>query len=426
MVDEFGRKISDELFQPTKATRLSVVPQYIERSAKPLAQPYPEAYITEGVKMSKSMMEELKREGAQVLFRGKGNAAINNLDRAIRAEDLSVATMKILEPNLIGCGASSMNQLRVVGKSRMCSCLAQEVLHPDQPKLLMVWSMGDLLNIGMSAPEGKLIPFLFSAYLPLVFMMNHQNLRPPTRHLIVTLNHSAYTLVQCYSTLVGVPDQLQTIERRRMCEADRRAHMMAEIYDVASKFHLKYKDVFDRMQMGWGKKAFCRTLRVHHDPATGGCRPWLESKVAYRKMTKVQHKEVDKQLVRYEVPRALREVFCQGEKKTQPEGTCTDLPHDMQEMRKRIWKKREEEADRRRDVELKQRMKFKGGVIRANLANEIERTVYPLGFVRRPVISTQEDDVAWEPVSTAATATSATTSGASTSEQRAGGAATSG
>ena len=95
MVDEFGRKTSDELFQPTKATPLSVVPQYIERSAKPLAEPYPEAYITEGVKMSKSMMEELKRGGAQVLFRGKGNAAINNLDRAIRAEDLNVAKMNI-------------------------------------------------------------------------------------------------------------------------------------------------------------------------------------------------------------------------------------------------------------------------------------------------------------------------------------------
>ena len=186
MVEEAGRKISDELFQPTKATRLSVVPQYIERSAKPLAEPYPEAYVAAGVKMSNSMMEELKRGGAQVLFRGKGNAAINNLDRAIRAENLNVATMNILEPNLVGCGASSMNQLRVAGKSRMCSCLAHEVLHPDRPKLLMIWSMEDLLNIGMPAPEGTVIPFLLSAYLPLVFIMNHQNLRPPTRHLIVT------------------------------------------------------------------------------------------------------------------------------------------------------------------------------------------------------------------------------------------------
>ena len=35
IVDEAGRKVSDELFHPTKATRLSVVPQYIERSVKP-------------------------------------------------------------------------------------------------------------------------------------------------------------------------------------------------------------------------------------------------------------------------------------------------------------------------------------------------------------------------------------------------------
>ncbi len=283
----------------------------------------------------------------------------------------------------------------------------------------MVWSMTDLLNIGMPAPNDKVIPFLLSAYLPLVFMMNHQNMRPPTRHLIVTLNHFAYTLVQCNSTLVGVPDPLQTMERRRMCEADRRAHMMAEIYDVASKFHLKYKDVFDRIQMDWGKKALRRILRVHHDPATGGCRPWLESKDAYREMTKVQHKEIIKQLVRHQVPRVLHEVFCQGENKTQPESTCADLPHDMQEMRKKTWKRREEEANRRRDAELKQRMKFKDGVIRANLANGFELTVYPFGFVRRPVISTQEDDVAWEPVSAAATATTS----ASASEQRAGGAA---
>ena len=73
IVDEAGSKVSDELFRPTKATRLSVVPQYIEKSAKPLAEPYPEAYVTETVKMSKSMMEEFKRGGAQVLFRGKGN-----------------------------------------------------------------------------------------------------------------------------------------------------------------------------------------------------------------------------------------------------------------------------------------------------------------------------------------------------------------
>ncbi len=197
--------------------------------------------------------------------------------------------MNILEPNLVGCGASSLNHLRVARKSRMCICLAQEVLHPVKPKLLMVWSLQDLLNIGMPAPEGKVIRFLLSAYLPVVFMMNHQNLRPPTRHLIVTLNHFAYTLLQCYSVLVGVPDQLQDMERRRICEADRRANMMTEIYEVASKFHLKYKDVFDRIQIDWGKKALRRVLRVHHDPATGGCRPWLENKDAYRDTTKVQH-----------------------------------------------------------------------------------------------------------------------------------------
>ena len=286
IVDEAGRKVSDELFHPTKVTRLSMVPQYIERSDKPLAEPYPEAYIAEGVKMSKSMMEELKRGGTQVLFRGNGSAVNTNLDRAVRAEEINVAMMNILEPNLVGCGATSLNQLRAAGKSGMCSCLAQEVLHPDQPKLLMVWSMEDLLNIGMPAPEGKVIPILLSAYLPLVFMMNHQNLRPPTRQLILTLNHFSYTLVQCYSTLVGMPDQLQTMERRRMCEADRRAHMMVEIFEVASKFHLKYKEVFDRIQLDWGEKAKRRILRVHHDPATGGCRLWLESKNADREMTK--------------------------------------------------------------------------------------------------------------------------------------------
>ncbi len=208
------------------------------------------------------MMDELKRGGAQVLFWGKASAVNTHLDRAVRAEDLNVATMNILEPHLVACGATSLNQLRAAGKSRMCSCLAQEVLHPDKAKLLMVWSLEDLLNIGMPAPEGKVIPFLLSAYLPLVFMMNHQNLRPPTRHLIVTLNHFAYTLAHCYSTLVGMPDQLQVMERRRMCEADRQAHMMAEIFDVASKFHLKYKEVFDRIQMDWGEKALRRVLRV--------------------------------------------------------------------------------------------------------------------------------------------------------------------
>ena len=393
-------------------TRLSVVPQYIERAAKSLAEPYPESYIAEGVKMSKSMMDELKRGGAQVLFRGRASAVNTHLDRAVTAEDLNVATMNILEPNLVGCGATSLNQLRAAGKSRMCSGLAQEVLHPDKPKLLMVWSLEDLLNIGMPDPEGKVIPFLLSACLPLVFMMYHQNVRPTTRHLIVTLNHFAYKLTHCYSTLVGMPDQLQVMERRRMCEADRQAHMMAEIFDVASKFHLKYKEVFDRIHMDWGEKA------------TGGCRPWIESKNAYREKTKEQHKEVIKQLVRYKVPRVLHEVFCQNEKKAPAEGEAARLPHDMPNTRKAIWKKRANEADQRRDIELKQRKKCKDGIIRSNLANEFELTVYPTGFVRRPVISIQEDDVAWGPLTTVTTTSSATTTG-STSEQRAGGRSTS-
>ena len=138
-------------------------------------------------------------------------------------------------------------------------------------------------------------------------------------------------------------------------------------------------------------------------------------------MTKVQHKEIVKQLVRYQVPRVLHEVFLCGEKKTPAENETAKLPHDMQEARIRIQRKREQEAEKREDAELKQRKNFKNGVIRANLANEFELTVYPFGFVRRPIITTQEDDVAWEPVSATTATSSATTSSANASEQRAGG-----
>ncbi len=144
-------------------------------------------------------------------------------------------------------------------------------------------------------------------------------------------------------------------------------------------------------------------------------------------MTKEQHKEVIKQLVRYQVPRVLHEVFCQNEKKAPAEGEAVRLPHDMHNTRKVIWKKREDEADQRRDVELRQRKKFKDGIIRSNLANEFELTVYPTGFVRRPVISIQEDDVAWEPLTTAtmsSSATTGTTPSEGTSEQGAGGRST--
>ena len=112
-------------------------------------------------------------------------------------------------------------------------------------------------------------------------------------------------------------------------------------------------------------------------------------------------------------------MFCCGEKKTPLESETTRLPHDLQEARTRIWRKREQEAEKRKDVELKQRKKFKDGVIRANLANEFELTVYPFGFVRRPIITTQEDDVAWEPVNTTTASSSTATSSANASEQRA-------
>ncbi len=42
----------------------------------------------------------------------------------------------------------------------------------------------------------------------------------------------------------------------------------------------------------------------------------MESKNAYRDMTKVQLKEIVKQLVKYPVPRVLREVFCRSEKES--------------------------------------------------------------------------------------------------------------
>ncbi len=52
---------------------------------------------------------------------------------------------------------------------------------------------------------------------------------------------------------------------------------MAEVYEVANKYPLKYNEVFDRLQLDWGEKAFHRILQAHRNPTTGGCRPWAES-----------------------------------------------------------------------------------------------------------------------------------------------------
>ncbi len=139
-----------------------------------LTKHIPEEVFSDSEHYDERLMDQLRDgDGFIKVHAGKSNAATNLHTKVLKSGDANMNTLTYVDPHLVACGASSANQLRVAYRSRMCSWTAYEAYYPDTPKMWICWDYQELMKIGAASPDGQVIPFLLSTYMPVMYLINY-------------------------------------------------------------------------------------------------------------------------------------------------------------------------------------------------------------------------------------------------------------
>ncbi len=395
VADEHGRMVVDELFHPTKACKLNLIADAMQDVTTQLTQDIPYEVYQSSEHYDQRLMEQLRSGGGFVkIHAGRSGAAINLHTKMLKSGDSNINTLAYVEPHLISCSASRVNRKRIANRSRMCCCTAYEAYFPDTPKLWICWDYREAMKIGSADPNGQVLPFLLSTYMPVMYLVKYPGDTQPTQQKLMDMKNVGFSLTRAYELIVGTPREMELCNYRRCLQSNWRVMMMAEIFKVARKFHERHDMIFDTMQMDPSEEAFRCMLRVHSDPATGAMRPWYEHEDVYANLTNKSWRQIISQLARYQVPRALHETFCRlpTKHKTDPNISVEAAPlmHEQTKNRQQASRQRMDEFVRNKPLVQMWKDRFPNRVMPVSGVMELQEKQYKGEFVKRPILSLQD------------------------------------
>ncbi len=210
IADEHGRMMVDELFHPTKACRLNLIPEAMQDVTAQLTKHIPEEVFSNSGYYDERLMGQLRNgDGFMKVHTGKSSTATNLHTKVLKSGDANMNMLTYVDPHLIACSATSANQLRVAYRSRMCSCTAYEAYYPDTPKMWICRDYREAMKNGSASPEGQVIPFLLSAHMPVMYLVIYPGNSQPTMQKLSKMKVVGFSLTRAYELIVGTPKEME-------------------------------------------------------------------------------------------------------------------------------------------------------------------------------------------------------------------------
>ena len=205
------------------------------------------------------------------------------------------------------------------------------------------------------------------------------------------LSTSNHTLADVFKLVCGIPASADVDINRKMTDAGFRAVALAELFQIAYKYHQLHKEVFDLSQWDMEERVWRRYYAINHDPISDRIRLTSNQKFDLQdhrtEIPRSEFRRIIRDIFRIQLPGLVHHLWCEKHRKPALPGRTSQEKDQIRKDRKRHWLCLERMIEKTLS-NLKQTRNITLKAVTKELAMSVYRSMYqrPGDLIVRPII----------------------------------------
>ena len=205
------------------------------------------------------------------------------------------------------------------------------------------------------------------------------------------LSTNNHTLADVFKLVCGVPASADVDINRKMVDAGFRAVALAELFQIAYKYHQLHKEVFDLFQWDMEERVWRRYYAINHDPISDRIRLTSNQKFDVQdhrtEIPRSEFRRIVRDICRVQLPGLVHHLWCEKHRKPVLQGRTSQEKDEIRKDRKQHWLCLEKMIEKTLS-NIKQTKNIALKAITKELAVSVYRSMYqrPGDLIVRPII----------------------------------------
>ena len=241
--------------------------------------------------------------------------------------------------------------------------------------------------VDWSSIDEKILPQVMPNWIPTI--------AAPTMTSLISsmteLSTSNHTLADVFKLVCGIPASADVDINRKMADAGFRAVALAELFQIAYKYHQLHKEVFDLFQWDMEERVWRRYYAINHDPISDRIRLTSNQKFDLQdhrtEIPRNEFRRIVRDIFRVQLPGLVHHLWCQKYQKPALPGRTSQEKDQIRKDRKQHWLCLEKMIEKTLS-NLKQTKNIALKVVTKELAMSVYRSMCqkPGDLIVRPII----------------------------------------